>query len=42
MIDTKMTVDDANALHAYIIDLSWKAYNDDQARLHAGQSPSRE
>ena len=34
MTETKMSVDDANALHAYIIDLSWKAYNDDQAKLH--------
>ena len=34
MTETKMSVDDANALHAYIIDLSWKAYNDDQARLY--------
>jgi quinohemoprotein ethanol dehydrogenase len=34
LIETKMSVEDANALHAYIIDLSWKAYNADQARLH--------
>src|SRR6185312_3715850 len=31
---TKMTVEEANALHAYLIDLQWKAYNADQARLH--------
>jgi quinohemoprotein ethanol dehydrogenase len=30
LIETKMTVDEANALHAYIIDLSWKAYNEQQ------------
>jgi hypothetical protein len=42
MIDTKMTVEDANALHAYIIDLSWKAYNDEQAKGHAVRSPSGE
>ncbi len=28
--DTKMTVEEANALHSYIIDLSWKAYNAEQ------------
>jgi quinohemoprotein ethanol dehydrogenase len=39
LVDTKMTVEEANAVHAYIIDLSWKAYNDEQARLHAGKSP---
>jgi quinohemoprotein ethanol dehydrogenase len=33
MIETKMSVEDANAIHAYIIDRSWKAYNDDPARL---------
>jgi quinohemoprotein ethanol dehydrogenase len=38
LIETKMSVEEANALHAYIIDLSWKAYNDEQARLHAGKS----
>ena len=39
LVETKMTVEEANAVHAYIIDLSWKAYNDEQARLHAGKSP---
>jgi quinohemoprotein ethanol dehydrogenase len=35
MIETKMSIEDANALHAYIIDLSWKAYNADPPRLRA-------
>jgi quinohemoprotein ethanol dehydrogenase len=40
MIETKMSVEDANALHAYIIDLSWKAYQADQVRLQAlGRPP---
>ncbi len=30
-----MTADEANALHAYIIDQEWKAYKDDQARLNS-------
>jgi len=38
LIETKMTVEEANAVHACIIDLSWKAYNDEQARLHAGKA----
>ena len=38
LVETKMTAEEANAVHAYIIDLSWKAYNDEQARLHAGKS----
>jgi glucose dehydrogenase len=37
MIDTKMSADEANALHAYIIDLSWKAYNGERAKTHAGK-----
>jgi hypothetical protein len=32
-----MPVEEANAVHAYVIDLSWKAYNEEQARLHAGK-----
>jgi mono/diheme cytochrome c family protein len=27
LVDTKMTVEEANALHAYLIDLQWKAYD---------------
>jgi quinohemoprotein ethanol dehydrogenase len=37
MIETKMSVEDANAIHAYIIDLSWKAYNADLARLQSAK-----
>jgi quinohemoprotein ethanol dehydrogenase len=37
LVKTKMTVEEANALHAYIIDLQWQAYNADQTRLHAGK-----
>lgn len=32
MVETKMSADDANALHAYIIELSWTAYRHDQAK----------
>jgi quinohemoprotein ethanol dehydrogenase len=35
---TKMTVEEANAVHAYIIDLEWKAYNAEQTKLHAGKA----
>jgi quinohemoprotein ethanol dehydrogenase len=35
---TIMTPEEANALHAYIIDLQWKAYNADQASLHASKA----
>jgi quinohemoprotein ethanol dehydrogenase len=31
----KMSVEEADAIHAYIIDLSWKAYNEDQKRRPA-------
>ncbi len=27
----KMTKDDADAIHAYVIDQAWKAYNKEQA-----------
>jgi quinohemoprotein ethanol dehydrogenase len=37
MVETKMSVEDANAIHAYIIDLSWKAYNDELARLQSAK-----
>jgi hypothetical protein len=30
LVDTKMTVEEANALHSYLIDLAWKAYNEQQ------------
>jgi glucose dehydrogenase len=39
MVETKMSVEDANAIHAYIIDLSWKAYNADRARLQSAKGP---
>jgi quinohemoprotein ethanol dehydrogenase len=39
LVETKMTAEEANAVHAYIIDLSWKAYNEEQAKLHSGKSP---
>jgi quinohemoprotein ethanol dehydrogenase len=41
LIATKMSVEDANALHAYIIDLQWKAYNEQQAKLNAGTTESK-
>jgi len=31
----KMSREEADAIHAYIIDLSWQAYNEDQKRLHS-------
>jgi mono/diheme cytochrome c family protein len=34
LVERKMTADEANELHAFLIDLQWKAYNDDQSRLH--------
>jgi quinohemoprotein ethanol dehydrogenase len=37
--ETKMTVEEANAVHAYIIDLQWKAYNEEQAKSNAGKAP---
>ncbi len=30
----KMTVEDADAIHAYVIDQSWKAYRGEQAKAH--------
>lgn len=30
LVNTKMTLEDANAIHAYIIDVQWKAYEADQ------------
>jgi quinohemoprotein ethanol dehydrogenase len=41
LIDTKMTAEEANALHAYIIDLQWKAYKDEQAQLNAATTGSK-
>lgn len=35
LVNTKMTLDDANAIHAYLIDMQWKAYEADQKRLAA-------
>jgi quinohemoprotein ethanol dehydrogenase len=35
IVKRKMSVEEADAIHAYIIDLSWKAYNEDQKRLSA-------
>jgi quinohemoprotein ethanol dehydrogenase len=37
LVKTKMSVDDANAIHAYIVDLSWKSYNAERARLKSGK-----
>ena len=33
LVNTKMTLEDANAIHAYLIDMQWKAYEADQKRL---------
>jgi quinohemoprotein ethanol dehydrogenase len=32
LVVTKMTPEEADAIHAYVIDLSWKAYNAEQSR----------
>jgi hypothetical protein len=31
----KMTVQDADAIHAYVIDGAWKAYKSEQAAAHS-------
>jgi hypothetical protein len=31
-----LSVDDANAIHAYLIDLSWQAYNAQQGQAAPG------
>jgi quinohemoprotein ethanol dehydrogenase len=36
---TNMSAEDAIAVHSYIIELSWKAYNAQQAKLRAGDAP---
>lgn len=33
LVKTRMTLQDVNAIHAFIIDLQWKAYEKDQKRL---------
>jgi mono/diheme cytochrome c family protein len=35
IVTKKMTQQEANAIHAYVIDLQWKAFNADQERLKA-------
>lgn len=35
----QMTADEAKAIHAYIVDLQWKAYRADQKRLDTGAKP---
>jgi mono/diheme cytochrome c family protein len=32
LVSTRMTPEDADAIHAYVIDLSWKAYDEEQLR----------
>jgi quinohemoprotein ethanol dehydrogenase len=41
LVTTKMSVEDANALHAYLIDLSWKAYDGEHAKPKAAE-PARD
>jgi len=41
LVETKMSVEDANALHAYLIDLAWKAYDGEQAKSKAAE-PARD
>ena len=33
LVKSQMTVEEANAIHAFIIDLQWKTYREDQKRL---------
>ena len=37
LVEGKMTVQDADAIHAYVMELSWKAYNEDQGKRKAGK-----
>jgi quinohemoprotein ethanol dehydrogenase len=37
LVKSQMTVEEANAIHAFIIDLQWKTYREDQKRL-AGEA----
>jgi hypothetical protein len=34
-----LTVEEADAIHAYVIDESWRAYREEQERLSGGRSP---
>jgi quinohemoprotein ethanol dehydrogenase len=34
VVSRRMTAEEADAIHAYVIDLAWKAYNEEQSRLH--------
>ena len=34
VLSRRMTAEEADAIHAYVIDLSWKAYNEEQSWLH--------
>jgi quinohemoprotein ethanol dehydrogenase len=36
-VETKMTPQEADAIHAYVIDLSWKAYNEDQSQRNGAK-----
>jgi hypothetical protein len=33
LVKSKMTLEDAQAIHAFIVDLQWKTYEADQKRL---------
>jgi mono/diheme cytochrome c family protein len=41
LVNTKMTLDDATAIHAYLIDMQWKAYEAEQ-QAQAQQSKSKQ
>jgi mono/diheme cytochrome c family protein len=41
LVETKMSVEEANALHAYLIDLAWKAYDGEQSKSKAAE-PARD
>jgi quinohemoprotein ethanol dehydrogenase len=34
IVSRRMSAEEADAIHAYVIDLSWKAYNEEQKKLH--------
>jgi hypothetical protein len=40
IVSAKMSVDDAKAIHAYLVQLQWQAYDADRARLNQHTAPT--
>ena len=40
IVSAKMSVDDAKAIHAYLVQLQWQAYDADRARLNQRTAPA--